>query len=345
MANGAAATLGLTKMGAGTLTLSNACTYTGATTVSNGTLLVAGSLASGSAVTVAASGTLSGTGTIGGAVTTDGTGGTLAPGTASTRGTLTINNTLTLLAGSTSALRINKAGAVLTSDLLTGMTGVTYGGTLQVTATGDALASGDKFTLFTKSSGSYGGSFSATNLPTLTGSLVWDTSNLLVDGSIAVLAPGVVAPPTFSPIAGGYAGAQSVTISTVTANATIYYTTDGTDPTTSGTRHSGTTPITGVSVPAPTNMTLRAYAAKLGSTPSAVVPANYVTVTTPVWTTAGGGSWADTNNWLSGVAAGHGCHRGFQPADAGYGPTVTLDGPRTIGNLIFGDQGMATAGR
>ena len=88
-------------------------------------------------------------------------------------------------------------------------------------------------------------------------------------------------------------------------------------------------------------MTLRAYAAKLGSTPSAGVSANYVTVTAPVWTTAGGGSWADTNNWLSGVAAvGTDVTADFSQQTLGLRPAVTLDGARTIGNLIFGDQGM-----
>ncbi|MBW6515195.1 MAG: chitobiase/beta-hexosaminidase C-terminal domain-containing protein [Candidatus Cloacimonetes bacterium] len=43
--------------------------------------------------------------------------------------------------------------------------------------------------------------------------------------------PDAVAPPTFSPPGGTYYGAVSVTISTTTPDATIHYTTDGTDPT------------------------------------------------------------------------------------------------------------------
>ena len=38
--------------------------------------------------------------------------------------------------------------------------------------------------------------------------------------------------PIFSPAAGTYSSAQTVTISTTTASATIYYTTNGTTPTT-----------------------------------------------------------------------------------------------------------------
>jgi len=59
---------GLTKSGSGTLTLTNANSYTGATTVSAGSLLVNGALDAASAVTVASAATLGGSGTIGGSV-------------------------------------------------------------------------------------------------------------------------------------------------------------------------------------------------------------------------------------------------------------------------------------
>ncbi|MBE0605157.1 MAG: chitobiase/beta-hexosaminidase C-terminal domain-containing protein, partial [Deltaproteobacteria bacterium] len=87
--------------------------------------------------------------------------------------------------------------------------------------------------------------------------------------SAAYTITGTVATPTFSPVAGTYTTAQSVTLSTSTPGATIRYTTDGSTPTsTTGTVYSG--PI-GVS----TTTTIRAIAYLTGWTNSAVASAAY----------------------------------------------------------------------
>ena len=79
--------------------------------------------------------------------------------------------------------------------------------------------------------------------------------------------------PSFSPAAGTYTSAQTVTISTTASPATIYYTTNGSTPTTSSAVYSG--PIT-VSA----SETLEAIAVIRGDSPSAVGSATY-TITLP----------------------------------------------------------------
>jgi len=79
-----------------------------------------------------------------------------------------------------------------------------------------------------------------------------------------------VAAPSFSPAAGLYTSAQSVTISTITSGASIRYTTDGSTPTsTTGTLYSG--PVT---ISAGTT-TLKAIAYKSGFTDSAITSGTY----------------------------------------------------------------------
>ena len=84
---------GITKSGAGTVTLSGADTYTGPTTNNAGTLAVNGSLAGN--VVVNSGATLAGTGTIGGAATVN-SGAILAPGNSGVgtlnSGSLTLNS-------------------------------------------------------------------------------------------------------------------------------------------------------------------------------------------------------------------------------------------------------------
>lgn len=78
----------------------------------------------------------------------------------------------------------------------------------------------------------------------------------------------VVATPSFSPSGGTYNTAQSVSINCGTAGATIHYTTDGTEPTTSSPTYS-----TALSVTSTT--TIKAIAVKDGLTNSAIATATY----------------------------------------------------------------------
>ncbi len=76
--------------------------------------------------------------------------------------------------------------------------------------------------------------------------------------------------PTFSPEEGTFTEAQNVTISTTTEGATIYYTTDGSDPSTASSVYS--TPVN-ITV---TGTTLKAIAVKDGMTDSRIASATYI---------------------------------------------------------------------
>ncbi len=287
------ATLNIVKTGGGTQILTGTNGWTGSTTISGGALFInsPGSLAA-TAITVQSGGTLGGNGTLSGPVTLQ-NGATLAPGTTSAIGALTLDNTLTMNAGCANILRLAKTGGVTTNDAIKGMTGtLAYAGTLivtNITSDSSLLANGDTFTLFSKASGTYNGSFSTFVLPPLAGGLAWDVSGLSIDGSIQVVATNAVALPTFNPAGGTYSAAQSVTIYS-TLGSMIYYTTDGTAPNLSS--PSAPSPITGVSVGV--NKTIKAYATKAGLNDSAVATANYIMFIAPNlnYSVAPGGSLA-----------------------------------------------------
>lgn len=331
----------LTKNGNGTLVLGGACSYTGATTVNAGSLLVNGTLntAPGSTVTVAANATLGGTGTID-RTTTLAANSVLSPGGPAI-GTLTINGTLTMQ-GKT-VCQIHKAVVetveTLTQDLLSNNSPLNYGGTLEVTATGETLESGDSFKLFNASG--YGGGFTAFTMPVLPAGLGWDLSNLTVNGTVTVV--NFVGPPVFSPAAGGYQGTPSVTISS-DSGATIYYTLNGSTPDSASPVYSG--PIT---LPANiANYTIKAFAKKSGQADSPVATSVYSTIDTPTWITNGDQYWSNASgdelNWQNSViAVGSGVTADFSTLALGQDTTVTLDGSRTIGSMIFGDASATPA--
>ena len=91
-----------------------------------------------------------------------------------------------------------------------------------------------------------------------------------------------VATPLFSPGGGTYTSAQTVTISTYTSGATIYYTTDGSTPTPSSTVYTGPISVS-------TSETVNAYAVLSGWTDSAVGSATYsIACATPTFSPAAG---------------------------------------------------------
>lgn len=90
-----------------------------------------------------------------------------------------------------------------------------------------------------------------------------------VTASIVVNPIGTAATPAFTPAAGTYSSAQSVAITDATAGATIYYTTDGSTPTTSSAVYGAPIPVVSSSE------TINAIAAAPGYTNSTVASATY----------------------------------------------------------------------
>jgi hypothetical protein len=108
------------------------------------------------------------------------------------------------------------------------------------------------------------------------------TNSAVASAAYAITAPA--ATPTFSPAGGTYSNAQTVTISDTTPGAAIYYTTNGSTPTTSSTVYAG--PIT-VSA----TETIQALATASGYSASAIGTAPYSisTITaTPTFSPAAG---------------------------------------------------------
>ncbi|GAA5117290.1 autotransporter-associated beta strand repeat-containing protein [Luteolibacter yonseiensis] len=313
--------------GFGTLTTS------GAVTIGSGGSLFGpdlGSILNG-AVTIASGGKLHGVGTTNGAVTVQ-AGGELAPGVDDI-GNLTAKAAVSLAGNAT--FQVNKTSGQITNDTLSGFTNITYGGTLTINYTGSAPALNDTIQLFVPGPGAtFSGSFSSiVGLPTLAPGLQWETTGLVGLGRIKVV--NYVSTPSFNPVAGGYVGAQNITI-TSDSGSTIYYTINGSQPP-SPTSPSGTSPVTGITIPTDSTVTIQAFARKAGQTDSPIATAVYRTITTPKWNVDESGLWSETGKWQNMVspnAVNATVDFTLPQSAATY---VTLDAGRTAGNLIFGN--------
>ncbi len=131
----------------------------------------------------------------------------------------------------------------------------------------------------------------------LLGTVYYSTVTVLAETSTGYFVKGrcpqnPVADPEISPEGGSYSEAQSVRISTSTDDATIYYTLDGSSPTSSSLQYSEVINVE-------SNLTIKAIAVKSGMVNSAVVSQTYEInipkVASPDFDPAGG-TYADPQN-------------------------------------------------
>ncbi|WP_420104009.1 autotransporter outer membrane beta-barrel domain-containing protein [Bosea sp. (in: a-proteobacteria)] len=183
---------GVSKIGAGKLTLTGTSTYTGPTSVSAGTLSVNGSIASSSSVTVNPGGTLGGSGTVG---TTTIAGGTLAPG--NSIGTLSVAGNLSFSAGSTYAVEVSPSD----SDRVNVSGTATLGGATVAASFAAGIYVAKQYTILNATGGVSGtfGSKVDTNLPSgFKSSLGYDANNAYLNLALD-FTPAPTAAPTAAP--------------------------------------------------------------------------------------------------------------------------------------------------
>jgi hypothetical protein len=163
------------------------------------------------------------------------------------------------------------------------------------------------------------------------------TQSIAVSGTETIPA-NTVATPTFAPAGGTFTSPQTVKITDATAGAAIYYTTDGTTPTTSSKKYTGP-----IAVPA--TVTIQAIAAESGSINSAVATATYTinlpTVATPVFKPAAGTYTSTQSVTITDATAGATIYyttNGSAPttSSAKYTGAISVSANETI-------QAMATA--
>ncbi|QQS03879.1 MAG: chitobiase/beta-hexosaminidase C-terminal domain-containing protein [Fibrobacterota bacterium] len=174
-------------------------------------------------------------------------------------------------------------------------------------------------------------------------STVTDTNPPKDTGALDTIA--MVFVPVFSPSGGNFSAAQTVTISSATSGATIYYTVDGSTPSITATKY--TTPVT-VSA----SMTLKALALKSDMVTSSVGTANFTiqtpdTAIAPILSPSGGAYSEPQSVTISSATEGASIYYttdGKAPSTSStkYTSPVTVSSAQTL-NAIAVKTGMAAS--
>ena len=328
---------GLTKQGAGTLTLTGSSTFTNLTTVKAGTLALGGSYATATAgyvltngatldasaispLTLAAGQSLSGSGTVLGSIATV-PGVNIYPGAAGVTGTLTFDNDLDLSGGGTSYFDVTNSASATNDQIVVGGTLTLNGGVLHLRALSGAasLDTTTDYVLFNDAS-----SPNIVSLP----ALIWDGTkpanvanySLLVSGNNLVL--------HYAPLSGPLVTAVTVSPATavrgqnVTVTATVTPGSGAIDPNAGVTVNLSafggsstanlvlsnanvyTNTFTLSAATAPGSQVLAVTATDANALSGSASASLTVAVTTETWNGLGGGNWSDHADWVSTFAPG-----------------------------------------
>jgi hypothetical protein len=205
-------------------------------------------------------------------------GATLSAKAESGTSPLTVNFTATAMGSATGT--INYSFWWNCADTDTSVTDVeTQCGTVSSTCTGTATG----FKCNGQSQNSYTTSHIYSSAGTYTAKVIIERGSAPPSEAqtiIQVNAPQPAATPTFTPASGSYNSAQSVTIKDTTANAIIYYTTNGTAPSTSSTKYTGAIAVSSAKV-------IEAIALAAGYLQSGVATTTYTIAPTMTTTAAG----------------------------------------------------------
>jgi autotransporter-associated beta strand protein len=176
--NGKIISNSLTKVGTGSLTLTDTCTNT---VVNGGKIILSNNGCIKGTLIANAGGTFMGTGATLASVSI--AGGTIQPGGTS-YGTLKIGGSLILNSASKTIIRINKTAKL--QDSIRVKVAVTIAGTLNLNLTTGSFISGDSVKVI--NSPKYSGKFNAIVPETPGNGLVWDQSSIAKNGYIKVIA-------------------------------------------------------------------------------------------------------------------------------------------------------------
>ncbi|HTS38123.1 MAG TPA: chitobiase/beta-hexosaminidase C-terminal domain-containing protein [Candidatus Solibacter sp.] len=173
-----------------------------------------------------------------------------------------------------------------------------------------------------------------------------DSSSAVGSAAYTINAGTKVATPTFTPAAGSYTGSQAVTLKTTTSGATIYYTTNGTTPTTASAAYSAPVVVSATA-------TIKALAVAMGDSDSAVASAAYTisggsATATPTFSPTPGGYTTSQKVTISDSTSGAAIYyttNGTTPTTASsrYTAPITVSATETVSAIAIANGSTSSA--